>query len=132
MDEVWRPIPDFPGYEASNLGRIKSVGRTIVRVQNGKRVEQPIRERILKAHPYAEPRRHMFVSFSGRVTRPVHRLVLEAFVGPCPPGMECCHLDDDGYNNRLENLRWDTRSANQLDAVRNGRHRWTTTTKEKK
>lgn len=117
MSEQWKPIPDFPGYEASDEGRIKSVARTIVR---GAGIEQPIRERILKQHPYAK--RGLFVSFSGSTTRAVHRLVLEAFEGPCPPGHECCHLDDDATNNRLSNLRWDSRSANQLDAVRNDRH----------
>lgn len=45
----------------------------------------------------------------------VHRLVLSAFTGPCPPGMECCHNDGDPSNNRPENLRWDTRSSNARD-----------------
>lgn len=52
----------------------------------------------------------------------IHRLVLEAFIGPCPDGMEACHNNGDRTDNRLENLRWDTRSANQKDAVRHGTH----------
>jgi hypothetical protein len=52
----------------------------------------------------------------------MHILVLEAFVGPRPAGMEGCHWDDDPTNNHLSNLRWDTRSANARDAVRNGRN----------
>ena len=48
--------------------------------------------------------------------------VLEAFVGPCPPGLEACHGNDVADDNRLENLRWDTRTENQLDRVRNGIH----------
>lgn len=51
----------------------------------------------------------------------VHRLILEAFIGPCPDGMEGCHFDDDPSNNRLTNLRWDTPKANKADAFRNGR-----------
>src|SRR6266545_5079971 len=50
----------------------------------------------------------------------VHRLVLEAFVGPRPLGMECCHEDDDPDNNRLGNLRWGTPKDNSADARRNG------------
>lgn len=50
----------------------------------------------------------------------LHRLVLLTFVGPCPPGMEGCHNDDDKSNNALTNLRWDTSSANHLDRTRNG------------
>lgn len=52
----------------------------------------------------------------------VHRLVLTAFVGPCPDGLECCHWDDNPAHNCLGNLRWDTRSANQVDRIRNGRN----------
>jgi hypothetical protein len=51
----------------------------------------------------------------------VHRLVLEAFVGPCPDGMECCHYDDDQTNNNIDNLRWDTHGANVADRIRNGK-----------
>jgi hypothetical protein len=52
----------------------------------------------------------------------VHRLVLEAFVGPCPEGMECCHNDGNRQNNSLSNLRWDTRQANQNDRKNHGTH----------
>lgn len=52
----------------------------------------------------------------------VHRLILEAFVGSCPEGMEACHWNDDPTDNRLENLRWDTHRANGADMVRNGHH----------
>ena len=52
----------------------------------------------------------------------VHRLVLEAFVGPAPDGMDGCHRDDDKDNNTLDNLYWGTRAENMADQVRNGRH----------
>lgn len=53
----------------------------------------------------------------------VHKLVLEAFIGPCPVGMEACHAPDrNPANNHLENLRWDTRSNNQIDSVHDGTH----------
>jgi hypothetical protein len=52
----------------------------------------------------------------------VHRLVLLAFVGPCPDGLEGLHWDDDPANNRLSNLRWGTPGDNQRDCIRNGNH----------
>ncbi|WP_082971209.1 HNH endonuclease signature motif containing protein [Mycobacterium sp. 852002-51971_SCH5477799-a] len=55
-------------------------------------------------------------------TRRVHRLVLEAFVGPAPSGTFGCHLDGDPANNRLNNLRWDTQANNLRDVVSHGRH----------
>lgn len=50
---------------------------------------------------------------NGLQYRLVHRLVLLAFVGPCPPGMQCCHFPDrDPGNNRLCNLMWGTPTTN--------------------
>jgi hypothetical protein len=51
----------------------------------------------------------------------VHRLVLIAFIGPCPDGMEGCHEDGNPGNNRLSNLRWGTHQSNQQDMRRHGR-----------
>lgn len=52
----------------------------------------------------------------------IHRLILESFVGQCPPGMQCRHLNGVRTDNRLENLKWGTRSENQQDAVKHGTH----------
>jgi HNH endonuclease len=51
----------------------------------------------------------------------VHRLVLLAFVGPCPQGMQCRHLNGDPTDNRVENLKWGTAYENAADAIRHGR-----------
>ncbi len=55
-----------------------------------------------------------------KVVARVHRVVMEAFVGPCPDGMEVCHGDGDPMNARLDNLRYDTRKANHADKKRHG------------
>jgi hypothetical protein len=73
--------------------------------------------------PTAQHRGHLAVCLvrGGRKhTRHVHRIVLEAFVGPYPEGLECCHNDGDPANNRLDNLRWDTHQATMDDMLRNG------------
>ena len=44
-------------------------------------------------------------------------LVLEAFIGPRPKDMECCHNNGNSQDNRLENLRWDTHSSNCRDSI---------------
>jgi len=56
----------------------------------------------------------------------VHVLVLTAFVGPCPAGMETLHEDGVRANNQLSNLRWGTRSENAKDKIRHGTHNWFT------
>jgi hypothetical protein len=55
-----------------------------------------------------------------RLSRFVHALVLLAFVGSRPAGMETRHLDGDGLNNRLDNLRYGTSKENGEDMVRHG------------
>lgn len=50
----------------------------------------------------------------------VHRLVLAAFIGPCPKGMEGCHNDGNKRNNSRSNLRWDTRKNNVGDREKHG------------
>jgi hypothetical protein len=106
-----KPIPGFPGYEITDDGRVWS-NKTRRGVAGG---------RWLRAHKSNYGYKQVALYSNGVATlRVVHRLVLEAFVGPRPSGMECCHNNGDPSDNRLENLRWDTRSANQKDAVRHG------------
>lgn len=50
----------------------------------------------------------------------VHRLVLEAFVGPCPTGYEAGHLDGNRANNVLVNLVWMTPKENQHQRLVDG------------
>ena len=74
--------------------------------------------------PTLDPKGYYRVRFArdGKmINASVHRVVLEAFVGPCPEGHEACHNNGNPSDNRLENLRWDTKSANALDRVRDGR-----------
>lgn len=50
----------------------------------------------------------------------VHTLVLLAFVGQCPDGMEGCHNDGNHLNNSVGNLRWDTHKNNMADRNAHG------------
>lgn len=128
MTEEWRPIPNCPGYEVSDQGRVRSyikvTNRRGDKIRGFRRAvcEEP--QRILKARAnrggylYVNPMR------KGKMwTVMVHALVLAAFVGPCPAGMECCHYDGNKANNRLDNLRWDTPASNARDRTRHGRTR---------
>jgi hypothetical protein len=124
-EERWRPVAGYEGfYEVSDQGAVKSVTRIIPR-SGTVRTPHPmvLNGRIRK--PSANTSGHMVVSLSkiGKTHgKLVHRLVLEAFIGPCPDGMEGCHNNGDPSDNRLANLRWDTRSNNALDAVAHGTH----------
>lgn len=112
MDEVWLPVAGFEGrYEVSSSGSVRSLDRLI---DPGGRGRRRMRGRVLSQ--VVTPNGYCSVMLpNGRSL--IHRLVLTAFVGPCPDGMEGCHNDGDRSNNNLENLRWDTRSENNHDAV---------------
>jgi hypothetical protein len=65
---------------------------------------------------------YVFLFLDGvRYQKYMYRMVLEEFVGPCPPGMQACHDPDrNRANSRLSNLRWGTYSDNAQDAIRHG------------
>jgi hypothetical protein len=104
MQEEWRDVVGFEGrYEVSNWGRVRSLA---YRSTLGPQILQP-------SCNYAGYQ----VLTLGKARRQfrLHVLVLEAFVGLRPEGMQACHRDNDKSNNRLSNLRWDTPSGNIAD-----------------
>lgn len=103
-DEQWKHHPRWRKYTVSAEGRVRDAS-------TGQLVPQ---------HRHGTRGRYRAVRISGK-SRYVHELVLETFHGERPPGEQACHANDVGHDNRLENLRWDTRSANARDKVANGR-----------
>jgi hypothetical protein len=107
--EVWRPIPGYDGYEASNLGRVRSLDRWL---EKKNRVKWFQRGRVLR-----QPSDH---GYPRTKLGYVHTLVMLAFYGPPPDGMWAAHNDGDSSNNRLDNLRYATPSDNAMDRVAHG------------
>lgn len=117
--EQWRPVVGYEGhYEVSDQGRVKRLAyaRTDTRGRTSKRAEKLLQCNS-KANNYPTATLHI----SSNYTRHrVHQLVLSAFIGPCPDGMECCHNNGIRSDSRLENLRYDTRAGNMADCVLHG------------
>lgn len=116
---MWRDVVGYDGlYRVSNTGVIKSVSRVIKRNNWS---EQTIHGRTLR--PYSFPGGYPKVTLCkcGKNTSlRIHRVVLEAFTGPCPDGMQCRHLDGDPSNNHISNLVWGTIAENGKDRIRHG------------
>lgn len=120
--ETWRPVVGYENrYEVSDQGRVAAKSYQ-ARTRYGDLCWRPAR--ILAGR--RNKKGYIIVALTGDdgkcIQKRVHRLVLEAFVGPCPEGMEGCHGPGGPGDNRLENIRWDTRQENARDIVRHGNH----------
>jgi len=112
----WEQLAYYPAYEVSDSGVVR------------RRLECP------GSGPYGKAgrvlRQHVnhngylrVILWDGTKTRwrPVHRLVLETFVGQCPHGMQANHRDCNKTNNALNNLEYLTPKANTQHAAQNGK-----------
>lgn len=121
--ERWLPVVGWEGYyEVSSIGNVRSVDRMVNNARgNGQHMRRGRSKALLvipSGHCVTGLSRH-----NRRVTAKVHRLVLIAFGGPAPSGTECCHNNGIPSDNRIENLRWDSTSANRRDCVNHGTHK---------
>lgn len=113
--ERWLPVVGYEGlYEVSDHGRVRSLAEN--RPRNWQRRKVGILKPILIQGYHcvglskdSEPRRKL-----------IHRLVLLAFIGPCPAGFQAAHNNGTPNDNRLENLRWASAKENQGDRKLHG------------
>lgn len=99
MNEIWKVIKEYPDYEVSNFGRIKSNKNGVSKILN----------------PYKANTGYCHIQLwkNGKHRdRGVHNLILEVFVGERPIGLQCSHLDGSRDNNHLDNLMWESPAEN--------------------
>ena len=118
--EMWRPVAGYEGYyEVSNMGKVRSVDRTIVNKDGNKhhkhgRVLTPSFSRRSKYQV-------VHLSKNGKAqTRSVHRLVAEAVVDGDAPHMAVDHVNGNTFDNRADNLEWVTQAENNRRAINLG------------
>jgi hypothetical protein len=112
----YREIADFPGYRVGSDGSVWYAWITC-------RAGRKLTDRWKQMKPGTHHKGYLYVNLTppagGKYkTFRVHRLVLAAFVGPCPDGMECRHLNGIKADCRLENLAWGTQEENRSDNSR--------------
>ena len=118
--EIWRPVPSEPGVMASSWGRVLLPPRYAPMAKGGYRSYLPETRygQISRAQKTASHEFMIVMVKAGdgvRTQRPrkVHQLVCEAFHGPRPfPDAVVIHIDEDGKNNRPDNLKWGTQKEN--------------------
>jgi hypothetical protein len=118
--ELWRSIPDYPGYEVSDRGRIRSYYKNGGGGLGWHIADEP--QRILAASPDSRGYRIVVLKHKSgeRHCLKAATIIARVFIGPRPDGLSVCHYDDDPSNDHIENLRYDTPHGNTQDALRNG------------
>ena len=117
--DFYRELPEYPGYRFDRAGNVWSRW-----LRGPKPIITPDRPwRLLKLQK--QGRGYLIVNLlrigdKRHVSRVVHRMILEAFVGKRSPGKVCRHLDGDPTNNRVDNLCWGSHSENMADRDRHG------------
>lgn len=102
--EYFKPIKNFETYGISNLGNVKDY-------RSGKLLTQYPNE---KAGGYLQVQ---IKNPEGAITKRVHRLVGENFIDNFDNFEEIDHIDRNRINNRIDNLRWVSRSDNQINKL---------------
>jgi len=127
MKEEWRKVVGFEdSYEVSNLGRVRSLPRVWFQSpqkkhngDEGRKYAYSKKGQLLK--PGIASTGYPSVVLGRKAgTKNVHQLVAEAFIGPCPEGMEVRHKDGGRTNSNADNLHYGSRLENINDSKING------------
>jgi hypothetical protein len=121
--EKWAPLPELVEYfEVSNLGRVRSKSRHVEYTHwTGQRLKRLKQARVLATQVSNAGYELVHLGWeSCRSVHTVHSLVLATFVGPRPEGHDVCHNNGNRLDNRLSNLRYDTRINNHVDRIAHG------------
>ena len=108
-NEIWKPIKGFEKlYEVSNLGRIRNT-----------------RGKVMKTYTINSGYECLKFTVNGkRTSHLVHRLVANAFITKPKVDykLEVNHIDEDKYNNKVDNLEWVSSSENKQHSMKSGRY----------
>lgn len=110
MKEEWRPVVGFEGlYEVSNLGNVDACDKVVICKNGNKKHLRRKHMHLSTSHGYY----NVTLRKEGKnKTFWVHSLVAQAFI-PNPANLsEVNHKDENGYNNRIDNLEWCTHKYN--------------------
>ena len=112
--EIWKIIDDYPEYEVSTYGNIRSIDRSFIDSMGRKYYKKG---QLLKLKYQTDKDGYTQVMVSLWSNKKyhrllVHRLVAKAFI-PNPNNLpQVNHIDGNKLNNNIENLEWVTNSEN--------------------
>lgn len=116
--ETWKPVPGYPGYEISDMGRARSIAKVLSNARGT--YTRPSQVLV----PFITPKGYVTYSArrEGKYTRFLaHRAIYGAFVGSVD-GVQVRHRNGVPSDNRIENLTVGSNADNQRDSVEHGTH----------
>jgi hypothetical protein len=113
IDERWKDVVGWEGrYQVSNIGRVRSIQR------RGRQQSRILSQRGINREGYLG----LTISAPGRKRKTVctHKLVAEAWLGPCPKGKQVRHGPGLRFDNTVPNLCYGTPMQDLEDRRRDG------------
>lgn len=112
--ELWRIIPEFPQYLASNHGNIMSLPTISKKISTHHKHSNQRAGRILKSRVVPKGGHlQVYLAHGYNKWKYVHQLVSMAWIKRKNPKCNVVmHLDDNPKNNNVTNLRWGTQHEN--------------------
>ena len=103
-NEIWKVIPNYENYEASNFGRIRSIDRVVKRDRyTTRKIKGKILQQFAKNSGYLQ----VNLSKNSKIeTKTVHRLVAITFLENTNNYTDINHKDENKHNNNVSNLEW--------------------------
>jgi hypothetical protein len=102
--EYWKPIPDFPAYNISSFGNVRTTHKN--------------RNALLIPKDRGKYKVVRLCNKGVEKTYHIHRLVAEAFIPKVESKIYIDHINRNKHDNNVSNLRWVTASENGLNRER--------------
>lgn len=114
MKEEWRPCRRYPQFDVSSRGFVRDARTGMIKLPSVSARASARTAYLTVSLPAGDGRNR---------NEYLHRLVVESFIGPIPPGCVVAHRNDRKWENALENLYIATARTNAEDARRNLCHK---------